>query len=148
VCERLESFKKGTPEDYTTLRLANGISEAPDDLWQGKSIILEHGFHELGALSWTKGCYIGQELMARTFHRGQLHKRVLPVHIAGDAPPVGTVLSHQDEILGEMLSSQADRGLILARLSPLKTDLHTSPSLRVGKTLLTPFKPSWMALGF
>jgi folate-binding protein YgfZ len=143
-----ETFKNGMSAHYTTLRLANGISEPPEDLWQAKSIILEHGFHELGAVSWTKGCYIGQELMARTFHRGQLHKRALPVRIEGDAPPLGTVVSHHDEIIGEMLSSQGDRGMILARLAPLKTCLHTSPSLRVGKSLLTPYKPSWMTLGF
>ena len=50
-------------------------------------MLLEAGFDELGGISWTKGCYMGQELTARTRYRGLLKRRLVPVqadrHIAG-----------------------------------------------------------------
>lgn len=38
----------------------------------------------LSLVSWTKGCYLGQELTARTFHTGVTRKRIMPV-ILGDS---------------------------------------------------------------
>ena len=37
----------------------------------------------LGAVNFNKGCYVGQELTARTHFRGVVRKRILPVHISG-----------------------------------------------------------------
>jgi folate-binding protein YgfZ len=138
----------GSEESYQQLRLQNGLSEAPTDLVEGKSILLEHGFHELGGLSWTKGCYIGQELMARTFHRGQLHKRAVPVTISGPSPSPGTPVFHAEEKVGEMLGSLGSQGMILARLEGLNPCLQQGAPLKAGDSVLTPYRPGWMTLGF
>jgi folate-binding protein YgfZ len=44
-------------------------------------------FELIGGLSFKKGCYPGQEIVARTQYRGILKKRMARVHIAGDARP-------------------------------------------------------------
>ena len=52
-----------------------------------KSVLLEAGFDELNGVSWTKGCYMGQELTARTKYRGLLKRRLVPVR--GGRPAAG-----------------------------------------------------------
>lgn len=41
----------------------------------------------LGGVSFTKGCYPGQEIVARTHYRGGLKQRMYLVHIAADVAP-------------------------------------------------------------
>lgn len=45
----------------------------------GEAIPLEFNLAGLNAISFEKGCYVGQELVARTHHRGVIRKRVMPV---------------------------------------------------------------------
>jgi folate-binding protein YgfZ len=45
----------------------------------GEAIPLEYNFAGLNAISFEKGCYIGQELIARTHHRGVIRKRLIPL---------------------------------------------------------------------
>ena len=77
-------------EAYDVHRLKLGIPEGGIDLIPEKSILLESGLDELNAISWTKGCYIGQELTTRTKFLGLVRKRLLPVKIEGPAPEFGT----------------------------------------------------------
>lgn len=39
----------------------------------------------LNAISFDKGCYVGQELVARTHHRGVIRKRLLPLKFLKDS---------------------------------------------------------------
>jgi transferase CAF17, mitochondrial len=45
----------------------------------GEAIPLEYNFAALNAISFEKGCYIGQELIARTHHCGVIRKRLMPM---------------------------------------------------------------------
>ena len=59
------------------------------DLEPEKTVLLEAGFDELGGVSWTKGCYMGQELTARTRYRGLVKRRLVPVTVEGALPAAG-----------------------------------------------------------
>merc|ERR1712228_796222 len=61
---------------YNALKCVYGIPSHGTDLIAEKSIILEANFNYLHGVSFTKGCYVGQELIARTHHRGQIRKRL------------------------------------------------------------------------
>jgi folate-binding protein YgfZ len=53
----------------------------------------EANFDELHAISYTKGCYVGQETVARVHFRGHVNKHLRGIHAAGlDAPPTGATL--------------------------------------------------------
>ena len=53
----------------------------------------EANFDELHAISYTKGCYVGQETVARVHFRGHVNKHLRGVLSAGlDAPPAGATL--------------------------------------------------------
>lgn len=82
-----------------TYRVLHGIPRSPVDIVADKSLPLELGLRELGhgggargGVSFEKGCYLGQELTARTHFQGVLRKRVWPAWVAGDrklVTPVG-----------------------------------------------------------
>jgi folate-binding protein YgfZ len=128
----------GSAADYDRLRLALGVPDGSRDLPVEKAILLENGFDELNAIDWDKGCYMGQELTARTRYRGLVRKRLLPVAIEGAAPAPGTPILQGDKEAGEMRSAAGDVGLALIRLEALDQGPLTS-----GEAKLTPKKPDW-----
>ncbi len=121
-------------------RLALGVPDGSRDLVVEKSILLESGFEELNGVDFQKGCYMGQELTARTKYRALIRKRLLPVKVEGSLPAPGTPIMAGGEDVGE-LRSGAD-GLALAML---QLDALDAP-LSAGGAKLTPQKPEWVKL--
>jgi folate-binding protein YgfZ len=136
-------FKSGSAEEYERLRLSLGLPDGSRDMPVEKAILLENGLDELNGIDWNKGCYMGQELTARTKHRGLVRKRVLPVAIDGPKPEPGTPVMAGDKEAGEMLSAIDGLGLAMLRLEFLEQAGH--PALTAGSARLTPKKPDWAA---
>jgi folate-binding protein YgfZ len=124
---------------YDRLRLALGVPDGSRDLPVEKAILLESGFDELNGIDWQKGCYVGQELTARTKYRALIKKRLLPVEVDGPLPPPGTPVMAGDQEAGEMRSGQGRLGLALLRLEAL----GEGKPLTAGAARLTPRKPRW-----
>lgn len=61
---------------YNILRMSCAAPDNTVDVPMGESFPLEHNLESLGAISFRKGCYLGQELTARTFHTGKTRKRL------------------------------------------------------------------------
>jgi len=127
---------------YDRLRLKLGIPDGGRDLVPEKSILLEAGFDELNGVDWQKGCYIGQELTARTKYRGLIRKRLMPVEIDGPAPTPGTIVTADGRDVGEMRSSRDGLGLALLRIEPVVEGKR----LKAGNATLLATKPGWMRL--
>jgi len=127
---------------YDRLRLELGIPDGGRDLVPEKSILLEAGFDELNGVDWQKGCYIGQELTARTKYRGLIRKRLMPVKIDGPAPTPGTIVTADGRDVGEMRSSRDGLGLALLRIEPVVEGKR----LKAGNATLLATKPGWMRL--
>jgi tRNA-modifying protein YgfZ len=133
-----------TPDDLAfseTLRLSHGIPDGPRDLESGDSLLLDYNFDLLNAISWTKGCYMGQEITARMQYRGLLKYRLLPVRISGTAPPPGSVLIRNGVEVGTMRGGTGALGLACLKISELQ-DLQPIPT-ETGQVL--PFIPDWMS---
>ncbi len=129
-----------TAGDYDLHRLALGLPDGSRDLEAEKTILLEAGFDELNGVSWTKGCYMGQELTARTKYRGLVKRRLVPVSAQGDLPPPGTPVLRDGAEVGMMRSGRAGLGLALLRLEA------TRDPLACGEARLIPRIPAWMRL--
>jgi len=129
-------------ETYDRLRLSLGIPDGSRDLVPEKSILLEAGFDELNGIDWQKGCYVGQELTARTKYRGLIRKRLMPVEIRGPAPAPGTIVTAGGREVGEMRSSCGELGLALLRVEPVLQ----RKKLEAGAANLAPKTPAWMRL--
>jgi folate-binding protein YgfZ len=132
-------FRAGDIAAYDRLRLALGVPDGSRDLVLDKSILLEAGFDELNGVDWQKGCYVGQELTARTKYRGLIKKRLLPVTVDGPLPPPGTPIMAGDQEAGEMRSGRDGMGLALLRLEAVAE----SKPLTAAGAKLTPQKPGW-----
>lgn len=105
--------------DYDGWRIRLGVADGARDLIPEKSIALENDMDALGAMSWDKGCYMGQELNARTKYRNLAKKRLAVVAIEGDSPAPGTPVMRDGREVGEMRSSCGGLGLALLRLDEL-----------------------------
>ncbi len=107
------------PEDWDAHRLALGLPEAAD-MEPGQTVLLEAGFDALDGISWTKGCYMGQELTARTRYRGLLKRRLVPVAVEGALPPPGTpILDAEGVEQGQMRSGRGAQAIALLRIAAL-----------------------------
>ncbi|MEQ1910085.1 MAG: glycine cleavage T C-terminal barrel domain-containing protein [Vicinamibacterales bacterium] len=89
------------------LRVEGGVPLFGRDMDE-ETIPLEAGIEDR-AISFTKGCYVGQEVIIRVLHRG--HGRVarrlvgLTLEPQHDVPTAGTKLHADDSVVGEITSS-------------------------------------------
>ena len=128
---------------YDRLRLADGIPDGSRDLPLEKAILLEAGFDELNGVDWEKGCYVGQELTARTKHRALIKKRLLPVRLEGPLPEPGTPIMLGQQEAGEIRSGNGDLALALLRLETLESASASGTPLIAGTTRVIATKPDW-----
>ena len=123
---------------YDAYRLSLGLPDGTRDLEPGKTLLLEAGFDELHGIAWDKGCYMGQELTARTKYRGLVKRRLVPVTLNGPPPPPGTPVLAEGQEVGVLRSTAGQAGLAMLRLDALEKPLTT------GAAALNPALPDWM----
>jgi tRNA-modifying protein YgfZ len=116
---------------YEQLRIQNLLPDGLKDCEFERSFPLEYNFDLANAISFTKGCYIGQELTARMRYRELLKKRLALLTFENDSPPSGSeVCDAQTNIVGQISSTVGQ--IALARL-PL--ELHGHPLTCAGQQL-------------
>ncbi|MBL8895857.1 MAG: folate-binding protein YgfZ, partial [Rhizobiales bacterium] len=104
---------------YEARRIALGIADSEADIGSGELFPHEANLDQLNGLSFTKGCYVGQEVVSRMEHRGTARTRILPLKLEGKAPAKGTPIQAGAKQVGTMLSSAGDHALGLLRLDRL-----------------------------
>lgn len=143
ILEPLGFAAKGA-EDYDRMRLGLGLPDGSRDLVVEKSVLLESNFDRLNGVDWDKGCYLGQELTARTRYRGLVRKRLMPVAVEGAAPAFGTPLMLDGKEAGEMRSSRDGLGIALIRLDRLEA--AGGAPLTAGDANITLREVPWQAV--
>jgi folate-binding protein YgfZ len=138
----LAGIAPGTPSDYEALRIELGLPDGSRDLEIEKSILLESGFDELAGVDWDKGCYMGQELTARTHYRALIKKRLVPVRISGPTPEPGTPVMAGGTEVGVMRSAGNGAGLALLKIEAISG----GPDLAAGAARIEPRKPFWLRI--
>lgn len=133
----------GEIDELETRRISLGLPNGSRDLIVEKSILLENNFDPLHGVDWNKGCYVGQELTARTKYRGLIKKRLLPVKFNGEAPKMGEIVSAGDREAGEIRSVSGDFGLALLRLEHVEQARNGDVELKAGDATVTPHPPYW-----
>lgn len=89
------------------LRIADGIPAVPQDL--GPTDLPNEAALEADTISYTKGCYLGQEVMARLKSMGQVRRRLLRVNVAGPGRPTERApLYVGEKNIGELRSVAPD----------------------------------------
>ena len=130
---------------YTQRRLERLIPEGAYDMQPEKAIPLEYNLDELNAFDWEKGCYMGQELMARTKHRGLIRKRLMRIQTNSPQPlSAHTKIVAGDDEIGTVTSVYGAQGFALIRLGEFKSALEKKlPLSGEGQTSLTLHPPIW-----
>lgn len=118
------SCRKGNIEEYHRHRYTIGLPEGAQDLPAGVALPLESNIVYMNGISFSKGCYIGQELTARTHHTGVIRKRLMPVRLSsssGQSLEEGaSLLSPTGKPAGKHRSGLGELGLCLVRSAHAK----------------------------
>ena len=101
----------GPAEGWREHRLRLGVTEGIAELGAGETLWLECNAGELNGVSYTKGCYVGQENTARMHHRAKVNRRlvVAPLGQSGERtraayPDLGLMVEHRRvDALGDAL---------------------------------------------
>jgi folate-binding protein YgfZ len=129
------------PRAYHEHRIALGVPEGADFGFE-KIFALDAGLDELNGVSFTKGCYIGQELTSRMKHRATSRKRILTVTADAALPASGASVTRGNADIGELVSVYGHQGFALVRLDRLE---ETSGDVRIGEIQVALNKPAWLA---
>ena len=111
-------------EEMEQMRVAAGIPAVPADI--GPADLPNEGGLEAAAISYTKGCYLGQEVMARLKSMGQVRRRLLRMRGPGEPPPRPAPVFQAERKVGELRSAARDGagwiGLAMVSLVSLQRD--------------------------
>lgn len=137
-----------TIEAWHNIRIAAGVPEGPIDLVPERALMLEAALDKLGAVDFGKGCYVGQEVTARTHYRGLVKRRLMPLRVAGTAPTPNTEIVMDGRAIGTTKSS-AESGAFAVTLAALKlSDIHRVLAGDAGLTIdgidASLIVPDWM----
>ena len=130
-----------TGTGYDGARIALGLADSDGDIGSGELFPHEANFDQLGAVSFSKGCYIGQEVVSRMEHRATARSRILPVTFDGAAPPRGAAIKSADKIIGSVLSSAGNAALALLRLDRMA---EATQPLLTDAVRVRVHKPAWI----
>lgn len=97
-----------TAVDMERTRIRAGLPAVPVDIGPGE--LPNEGGLEQDAISYTKGCYLGQEVMARLRSMGQVRRRLVVVEGAVPPPAHGAPLFQNGKRVGEIRSTVSDGG--------------------------------------
>jgi folate-binding protein YgfZ len=128
IAEKNSAIDVSAIDEYHKLRVENNVPEGIYDLEKEKSFPLQYRMIELNGVDFKKGCYVGQEVTARTHHRGEVRKTTYT--ISSSAP-----LLKGDEILensvpvGRVLTSTGNSALAIIESEKVK---NSSAGLFVG----------------
>jgi folate-binding protein YgfZ len=133
---------------YEAHRIALGVPQGGLDFSYGDAFPHETDMDQLGGVDFTKGCYVGQEVVSRMEHRGTARTRAVPVRYDGTAPAAGAVVTAGDRQVGTMGSAAAGRAVALLRLDRVVEAISRDEPLLASGIPIHLVKPDWARFTF
>lgn len=131
-----KGFSKGEFKEYEELRIKTGVPDGEKDLTPDKSFPLQYKMDEFLAIDFKKGCYVGQEVTARSKHRGVIRKSLFTVTSEQAIPEAGTPVIFDGKQVGELKSSIGNNALALLEIEQAKKALENNAFLEARDTAL------------
>jgi folate-binding protein YgfZ len=122
--------------DYSAHRIALGVPEGGVDFAYGDTFPAEADMDLLNGVDFKKGCFVGQEVVARMHYRSTTRNRVTKVLFEGAAPSPGAAITAGEKSVGTMGSSAGVLGLALLRLDRAEEAAQAGLPLKSGETVL------------
>jgi tRNA-modifying protein YgfZ len=129
-------------------RIALGIPRGGLDFIYGDAFPHEADMDQLHGVDFHKGCFVGQEVVSRIEHRGNVRTRVVPVAYDGFAPDAGAAVMAAEKQVGTFGSSAGGRALAMLRLDRAEDALAAGHTLVTGAVTLRLVKPDWAGFAF
>ncbi|MCF8463025.1 MAG: folate-binding protein [Rickettsiaceae bacterium] len=118
IVPKTNSFQNTLKNLYIKDKYDYAIVDGNYDMLEGRSFPIEYGAEDLNAISYTKGCYIGQELISRTKYQGVLRKIIMTAEtknpLSEDIKPRSEVMAGNKKI-GELCSFWENKLILLMR---------------------------------
>jgi tRNA-modifying protein YgfZ len=124
--------------DYAAHRIALGVPEGGVDFAYGDAFPAEADMDLFNGVDFKKGCFVGQEVVARMHYRSTVRTRVTKVLLEGAAPEPGAPITAGDKSVGTMGSSANGVGLALLRLDRVEEATQAGLPLKSGEAALRP----------
>lgn len=99
--------------DWNAIHVAHQIPTTGVELTED-TYVLEAGFEALNGVDFKKGCFVGQEIVARMKHKTVLKKGLARVQISGPAQ-TGDTITADGRAIGTLHSISGDQGLAFLR---------------------------------
>ncbi len=128
---------------YHAHRIGLGVPEGGKDFAFGDAFPHEALFDQLDAVSFKKGCYVGQEVVSRMHHRGTARKRIVSVTSDKPLPDGNQEVRAGQALLGTLGSVANTRGLALLRLDRVSEALANNEEITVGQQRINVETQRW-----
>lgn len=128
--------------EYRKIRYELGVAEGIAELIPGKALPLESNCDYLHGVSFFKGCYLGQELTARSHHTGVIRKRILPIQLNQKVESIENekILNSGGKAVGVIRGTYENLGIGLLRIEDV---LNSPDSFNVHGIECKTWQPDW-----
>ena len=120
---------------WEAIRVAHVIPKTSVELIPNDTYILEAGFERLHGVDFRKGCFVGQEIVARMKHKTQLRKGLMQVAVGGSVP-VGTAIERDGREVGTLYTQSGGHGIAQMRFDRI------GPGMTAGDAVVTAAPPA------
>ncbi len=117
---------------YEAHRIAQGVPKGGIDFAYGDVFVHDINLDLMNGVDFKKGCYVGQEVVARVQFRKSARKRIVKIHFDGLAPAPGTQITAGETIIGHVGSTAGGEGLAMVRLDRLEDAPAAGVALKAG----------------
>src|ERR1700732_1076849 len=118
--EALAKLDRGEASRYEAHRIAQGVPKGGVGFRYGDAFVHDVNLDLMNGVDFKKGCYVGQEVVARVHYRNSARKRIVRIHFDGPAPARGTQITAGETTIGQVGSTAGTEGLAMVRLDRLE----------------------------
>ena len=137
--EILKNVKEIDEKKYHEILIRNTVPLSHFDLKENKSLLLENNFENLNAISWDKGCYVGQELTARMKYRALLKKRIYSLAVKDGIPQIEQSIKDDENNYGKIINVENNSILAMLNIELAESKINEHQKIKTNDGLVLEF---------
>ena len=142
-----EGLAPSDAQAYNAHRIKLGLADTDADIGSSERFPHECNLDVTNGVDFSKGCYVGQEVVSRMYHKTTVRKRILPVS-ATQPLVTGDKINAGEKSIGDILSTAGPHALAAVRLDRADQALAANVSLTAGDADITLTRSSWATFDF
>jgi folate-binding protein YgfZ len=143
-----KSFAGNDIAAWHALRAVSGIPESGSDYALGDAFPHDALLDQIGGIGFSKGCYVGQEVVSRMQHRGTARWRVLIAEGLDPLPASGTAIVADRRAVGALGTVTGRTGLAMVRIDRVKDAMDAGVPITADGIELSLSIPCWAKFTF